>query len=70
MPRKVRMTWPDQGRSAGEVTRRVFDPGTGWSLPEARELLNQGYSPEHVAKVTGYPARMIAVGSPERSAGV
>lgn len=59
MPRKVRMSWPAQGRSASEVTRRVFDPGTGWTLGEARELLAQGYSAEHVSKVTGYPARMI-----------
>jgi hypothetical protein len=55
------MSWPTQGRSAGEVTRRVFDPGTGWSLDEARALLAQGYSPAHVSRVTGYPERMIRV---------
>jgi hypothetical protein len=64
------MTWPEQGRTAGAVTKRVFDPGTGWSLSEARDLLDQGYSPEHVAKVTGYPERMISSGYQERSASV
>jgi hypothetical protein len=54
------MTWPEQGRSAGAVTSRVFDPGTGWTLDEARALLQQGYSAAHVAKVTGYPERMVA----------
>jgi hypothetical protein len=63
------MTWPSQGRSAGEVTTRVFDPGTGWTLDEARDLLAQGYSPEHVSKVTGYPERMLSAG-PVRSAAV
>jgi hypothetical protein len=58
------MSWPNDTRSpAGEVTRRVFDPGTGWTLPEARALLEQGYSAEHVAKVTGYPEKMLRFGS-------
>jgi hypothetical protein len=57
------MSWPTQGRSAGEVSRRVFDPGTGWTLQEARELLAQGYSAAHVAKVTGYPERMLIAGT-------
>ena len=69
VPRKSRMTWPNDSRSAGAVTKRVFDPGTGWTLPEARELLQQGYSVEHVARVTGFPAAMINVGAqPEVSA--
>ena len=64
MPRKVRMTWPKDSRSpSSQVTSRVFDPGTGWSLPEARKLLEQGYSAEHVAKVTGYPEKMVSVGA-------
>lgn len=56
------MTWPNDSRSAGAVTRSVFDPGTGWSLVEARELLGQGYSTQHVSKVTGYPVAMLAPG--------
>lgn len=63
MPRKVRMSWPHEGRSAGEVSRRVFDPGTGWTLDEARALLAQGYLPAHVTKVTGYPERMVTGGT-------
>jgi hypothetical protein len=57
------MTWPKDSRTAGAVTRSVFDPGTGWTLGEARELLSQGYSPVHVAKVTGYPVAMISAGA-------
>jgi hypothetical protein len=60
------MSWPNDSRSAGAVTKRVFDPGTGWTLPEARELLQQGYSVEHVARVTGFPAAMISAGAPQQ----
>ncbi|HSP36599.1 MAG TPA: hypothetical protein VLR26_02470 [Frankiaceae bacterium] len=63
------MTWPNDSRSNGAVTIRVFDPGTGWSLAEAREMLTQGYSAEHVARVTGYPERMIAIGAAQDVAG-
>jgi hypothetical protein len=63
VPRKSRMSWPNQGRSAGEVSKRVFDPGTGWTLGEARALFAQGYSAAHVTKVTGYPERMVTAGS-------
>lgn len=66
MPRKVRMTWPNDSRSAGAVTSRVFDPGTGWTLAEAREMWHQGYSVEHVERVTGYPAAMISAGGQQK----
>jgi hypothetical protein len=57
------MTWPSAGRTAGGVTSRLFDPGTGWTLQEARGLLDQGYSAAHVARLTGYPEPMIRVGT-------
>lgn len=57
------MTWPNDSRTAGAVTKSVFDPGTGWTLGEARELFSQGYSASHVAKVTGYPVAMISAGA-------
>jgi hypothetical protein len=60
------MTWPNDSRSAGAVTSRVFDPGTGWTLPEAREMWHQGYSVEHVSRVTGFPAAMISAGSAQQ----
>jgi hypothetical protein len=63
------MTWPNDSRSNGAVTSRVFDPGTGWSLSEAREMFTQGYSAEHVARVTGYPERMISAGVGQGVAG-
>jgi hypothetical protein len=58
------MSWPSAPRGAGAVTSRVFDPGTGWTLAEARELLSQGYAVEHVVRTTGYPARMLRPGTP------
>lgn len=60
------MTWPHDSRSAGAVTSRVFDPGTGWTLSEARELWYQGYSVEHVERVTGFPTAMISAGSSQK----
>jgi hypothetical protein len=63
LSRKAKMTWPNAGRSAGSVTSRVFDPGTGWTLEEARGLLAQGYSPAQVARQTGYPEPMICFGT-------
>lgn len=40
----------------------MFDPGTGWTLDEARALLGQGYSLEHVVARTGWPRPMVLAG--------
>ncbi|OAA24938.1 hypothetical protein UG55_102745 [Frankia sp. EI5c] len=42
------------------VVRRV-DPGRGWTLEQARDLVEQGYSVENVAERTGFPAKMLKV---------
>lgn len=41
------------------VTVQQFDPGTGWTLLEARELVRTGYTPEHVERLTGWPKAML-----------
>jgi hypothetical protein len=50
----------------GPVTVRFMAPAkSGWSLEEARDLLRQGYTVEHVARVTGWAPALIAAG-PDR----
>jgi hypothetical protein len=47
----------------GPVTVRFMAPAKpGWSLEEARELLRQGYTVEHVPRVTGWAPALIAPG--------
>ncbi|MCW2693692.1 MAG: hypothetical protein JWM48_923 [Mycobacterium sp.] len=53
---------------ASEVTSRQFDPGTDWTLPEARTLLEQGYTPEHASRLTGWPVPML-LAQPRRPLG-
>jgi hypothetical protein len=36
-----------------------FDPGRGWTLEQARDLVRQGYSVDNVAERTGFPAQML-----------
>ncbi|WP_256385422.1 hypothetical protein [Parafrankia colletiae] len=38
-----------------------MDPGRGWTLEQARDLVEQGYSVENVAERTGFPAQMLKV---------
>src|SRR5690242_21754549 len=51
---------PKRSRSSG-VTVRHFNPGTDWTLPEARRLVRAGYTVDHVEHVTGWPLPAIAV---------
>lgn len=49
------------GRSAAPVeVRSMSAPKPGWSLEEAIDLLEAGYSPEQVERQTGYDARHVA----------
>jgi hypothetical protein len=41
--------------------RRV-DPGRGWTLEQARDLVKQGYTVEHVAERTGFTPQMLRAG--------
>jgi hypothetical protein len=52
-------------RAASPVRVRRHDPGTGWSLDQARRLLDQGYTIEHVEARTGWPRPML-VAPPSR----
>ena len=46
-------------RKNGPVVTRQATGRPGWNLRQARSLVHQGYSPEHAAKVTGYPEAML-----------
>jgi hypothetical protein len=50
---------PTKRPTNGPVSVRRYDPGTGWTLEEARQLLDQGYSAEHVESRTGWPRPML-----------
>jgi hypothetical protein len=48
-------------RNAGPVeVRSMSSPKPGWSLQEAVDLLDSGYSPEQVEHLTGFDARHVA----------
>jgi hypothetical protein len=61
LTRRARLSWPQERRQAGEVVVRRVDPGRGWTLEQARDLVRQGYSVENVADRTGFPAQMLKV---------
>lgn len=61
MARRARLTWPQDRRQASEVVVRRVDPGRGWTLEQARDLVQQGYSVENVAERTGFPEQMLKV---------
>ena len=48
-----------RARRNSAVAVRMFDPGTGWGLDEARQLVLDGYTPDHVSRRTGYPVAML-----------
>ena len=48
------------------VKVRMFDPGTNWTLAEAREMLSNGYSVEQVVRLTGWPRPFVCAGAPKR----
>lgn len=47
-----------QGHNSHVVTFSKVG-GKGWSLPQAAELLRQGYTDRHVEEVTGFDARVV-----------
>ncbi|MBL7500747.1 hypothetical protein I6A84_28755 [Frankia sp. CNm7] len=61
MARRARISWPEERRDASEVVVTRFDPGRGWTLDQARDLVRQGYSVDNVAQRTGFPAQMLKV---------
>jgi hypothetical protein len=42
------------------AVRSTSNPKPGWSLADAVDLVRQGYSVTHAAKVTGWAASVIA----------
>lgn len=64
MPRRVRANAGKTTRTPRHpVTVKTVDPGTDWTLDQARSLIRQGYTLEHVAKRTGWPESMLKVAS-------
>ena len=53
-------------RRFGPIETRQVDPGRGYSLEEARDMLAQGYSSEHVSRVTGFSEGMLLAPPPRR----
>lgn len=50
---------PVQTRSV-EPNRRGFS-SLGWTLPDAQDLVRAGYSLQHTAKRTGWPAEYLQI---------
>lgn len=50
---------PNRSASPVEV-RSMSTPKPGWTLEEAIDLLEAGYTPEHVEHLTGFDARHVA----------
>ena len=53
-------------RRFGPIETRQVDPGRGYSLDEARDMLAQGYSSAHVSRVTGFSEGMLLAPPPRR----
>jgi hypothetical protein len=53
-------------RRFGPIETRQADPGLGYSLEEARDMIAQGYSSEHVSRVTGFSESMLLAPPPRR----
>ncbi len=66
-----------QARHTGPVTRArqrfpvsirsMNHPKPGWTLDAALDLLSQGYSAQHVERVSGYAARHLLAAHSERA---
>jgi hypothetical protein len=47
-------------RKFGPVHVERIDPGRGWSLEQARDMVRDGYSAEHVSQVTGFGPQLLS----------
>lgn len=60
MGRRLRASVPQQSKPArAPVTAYTHVDPKGWSLPQAVSLVQQGYSVQHVSKVTGFDQKVI-----------
>lgn len=46
-------------RKTAPVEVRQIEGHGSWTKEQAADLVNQGYTPEHVARVTGFPLALI-----------
>jgi hypothetical protein len=62
MPRRRTYRYPTRisYRAGPVIVRSQSNPRPGWSLEDSVELVLAGYTPEHVEKVTGWAASMLA----------
>jgi hypothetical protein len=60
-PRKAsKLRDPRKGRQPrSEVTTTRVDPGTDWTLDQARDMLDQGYTADRIEEVTGWARRFV-----------
>src|SRR5674536_195195 len=47
-------------RATPVTVRSLSNPGAGWSLEDSVDLVLEGYTPQHVEKVTGWAASVLA----------
>ena len=59
MARHKRMVDKPSRFKANPVTTRTIYCGRGWSLPQAADLIRQGYSSKYASQRTGYPAKVV-----------
>lgn len=59
-------------RASPVTVRSLSNPRAGWSLEDSVGLVLEGYTPEHVEKVTGWAASVLAaqVRPRERTRGI
>ena len=62
MPRRRTYRHPTRisYRASPVTVRSLSNPRAGWSLEDSVGLVLEGYTPEHVEKVTGWAARVLA----------
>jgi hypothetical protein len=47
-------------RKFGPIHVEQIDPGRGWTLEQARDMVRDGYSTEHVSRVTGFGQQLLS----------
>jgi hypothetical protein len=55
MGRRVRLRWQESATPASQVVvRSLSEPKPGWTLEQALDMVEQGYSLDRVSDVTGF----------------
>lgn len=68
MGRRVRLPAVASTSRFGPVTvRAMSQPRNGWTLEQAVDLVEQGYTPAHVQQLTGWHAQQLKAQQRRRS---